>query len=267
MRAEELDLVMAHLDDGSRSSRRAVASCTPTRPSLTAFGADARSEPSDRIAKRPGEEQGQAFHPDGRPLTDAENPLYRAMAGEIVDAEEIHHTDEFGVFRVLECSAFQVPHAEGAPKRVMIVLRDITAASNYRESLVSFAGTVAHDLNNPLSVVDGWAEALEERLTESDQSDAAAAAPMVEHIRVGRRADARRSSPTCSAHAVARDQSLKCEPVEAFTNLVKHIVATRDRPRRGRDHRGRARRRLGRPCPGPSGPRQPGRQRVQVRRR
>ena len=132
---------------------------------------------------------------------------------------------------MLECSAFQVPHAEGAPKRVMIVLRDITTASNYRESLVSFAGTVAHDLNNPLSVIDGWAEALEERLSESEESDAAAAAPMVQHIRVG--VDQMRGFISdLLAHAVARDQSLKCEPV-SLTNLVKHIVATRDRPHGG----------------------------------
>ena len=36
------------------------------------------------------------------------------------------------------------------------------------------------------------------------------------------------------AHAVSRDQSLHCESV-ALRNLVKHIAATRDRPRNGGD--------------------------------
>ena len=229
VRAEELDMVMSHLDDGVAIIEEGGRVLHANQALLTAFGSR-DAEPIERVAE-PGEEKGQAYHPDGRPLEDADNPLYRALAGEVVEAEEIHHTDEFGVFRVLECSAFQVPHAEGAPKRVMIVLRDITTASNYRESLVSFAGTVAHDLNNPLSVIDGWAEALEERLSESEESDAAAAAPMVQHIRVG--VDQMRGFISdLLAHAVARDQSLKCEPV-SLTNLVKHIVATRDRPHGG----------------------------------
>ena len=264
VRAEELDMVMSHLDDGVAIIEEGGRVLHANQALLTAFGTR-EAEPLERVAE-PGEEKGQAYHPDGRPLEDADNPLYRALAGEVVEAEEIHHTDEFGVFRVLECSAFQVPHAEGAPKRVMIVLRDITAASNYRESLVSFAGTVAHDLNNPLSVIDGWAEALEERLSESDESDAAAAAPMVQHIRVG--VDQMRGFISdLLAHAVARDQSLKCEPV-SLTNLVKHIAATRDRPHGGGEIvAGDAGRRLGRPGARAPGPRQPGRQRVQVRRR
>jgi signal transduction histidine kinase len=229
VRADELDMVMSHLDDGVAIIEEGGRVLHANQALLTAFGTR-EPEPLEHVAA-PGEEKGQAYHPDGRPLKDADNPLYRAMAGEVVEREEIHHTDEYGVFRVLECSAFQVPHAEGTPKRVMIVLRDITAASSYRESLVGFAGTVAHDLNNPLSVIDGWAEALEDRLSESDQSDAAAAAPMVQHIRVG--VDQMRGFISdLLAHAVARDQSLKCEPV-SLTNLVKHIVATRDRPQGG----------------------------------
>ncbi len=229
VRAEELDLVMSHLDDGIAIIEEGGRVLHANQALLTAFGSRA-PEPIERVAE-PGQEKGQAFHPDGRPLTNAENPLYRALAGEVVEAEEIHHTDEYGVFRVLECSAFQVPHAEGSPKRVMIVLRDTTAASSYRESLVGFAGTVAHDLNNPLGVIDGWAEALQEVLAESNQSDAAAAAPMVQHIRVGV-GQMRGFISDLLAHAVARDQSLKCEPV-SLTNVVKHIAATRDQPQGG----------------------------------
>jgi signal transduction histidine kinase len=229
VRAEELDMVMAHLEDGVAIIEEGGRVLHANQALLTAFGSR-EPQPLERVAEQ-GEEKGQAYHPDGRPLEDADNPLYRALAGEVVESEEIHHTDEFGVFRVLECSAFQVPHAEGAAKRVMIVLRDITAASTYRESLVSFAGTVAHDLNNPLSVIDGWAEALQETLSGSDQSDAAAAAPMLKHIRGG--VEQMRGFITdLLAHAVARDQSLKCEPV-SLTRLVKHIITTRDRPRGG----------------------------------
>ncbi len=82
------------------------------------------------MSRTRSDRKGQAFHPDGRPLEDEENAYVRALAGEIVDAEEIHHIDEHGVARVLEVTAFPVPHAEGAPKRAMMIIRDVTAASS-----------------------------------------------------------------------------------------------------------------------------------------
>ena len=130
-------MVMAHLDDGVAIIEEDGRVLHANQALLTAFGSR-EPEPIERV-QDPDQRQGQAYHPDGRPLEEHENPLVRAMAGEVINAEEIHHTDEYGIFRVLETSAFQVPHAEGAPKRVMIVLRDITAASKYRESLVGFA--------------------------------------------------------------------------------------------------------------------------------
>ena len=80
-------------------------------------------------------------------------------------------------------------------------------------------------------MIDGWAEALEDDLTAATQSDARAAAPMVQHIRAG--VDQMRGFiADLLAHAVARDQTLSCEQV-ALRNLVKHIAATRDRPHGG----------------------------------
>ena len=229
MRANELDMVMSHLDDGVAIIEEGGRVLHANAALLTAFGTRP-AQPLERVPEA-HERKGQAYHPDGRPLEDAANPLHRAMAGEVVEAEEIHHVDEDGAFRVLECSAFPVPTPEDAPQRVMIVLRDVTAASNYRESLVSFAGTVAHDLNNPLSVIDGWAEALEEDLGSSDSAEATLAVPMVQHIRGGV-AQARGLVSDLLAHSVARDQALSCEPIP-LRNLVKHIAGTRDRPRGG----------------------------------
>ena len=162
VRADELDMVMSRLQDGIAIIEAGGRVVHANDALLTAFGTRP-SEPLDQVPN-PEDRKGQAFHPDGRPLEEEQNAYVRAMAGEVVDAEEIHHIDEYGVARVLEVSAFPVPHAEGAPHRVMMVIRDVTTASTHRESLSSFAGTVAHDLNNPLSVIDGWAEALEDEL-------------------------------------------------------------------------------------------------------
>ena len=229
MRADELDMVMSHLDDGIAIIEEGGRVVHANAALLTAFG----TRPPEPLERVPGPEErkGQAYHPDGRKLEDPDNPYIRAMQGEVVDAEEIHHIDEFGVFRVLEVSAFPVATPKDAPVRAMIVIRDVTAASNYRESLVSFAGTVAHDLNNPLSVIDGWAEALEEDLVAMDTPDAARGVSMVQHIRAGVE-QARGFISALLAHSVSRDQALECEPVP-LRNLVKHISGTRDRPRAG----------------------------------
>jgi len=229
MRADELDMVMSHLDDGIAIIEEGGRVVHANAALLTAFGTRP-PEPLERVPT-PEERKGQAFHPDGRKLEDPDNPYIRAMQGEVVDAEEIHHVDEHGVARVLEVSAFPVPTPKDAPVRAMIVIRDVTAASNYRESLVSFAGTVAHDLNNPLSVIDGWAEALEEDLIAANTPDAARAGSMVQHIRASVE-QARGFISALLAHSVSRDQALECEPV-ALRNLVKHISGTHDRPRAG----------------------------------
>jgi PAS domain-containing protein len=231
LRAHELDMVMSHLDDGVaiiEETGRVVHANLALR---TAFGTKPVNN-ADRISE-PGEEESSLYYPDGRLVPPEGNPYVRALAGEVVEAEEYHHPEDGGFVRVLEMSAFQVPIPAGAPKRVMVVVRDVTSATTHRESLVSFAGTVAHDLNNPLSVIDGWAEALEEDLSRSDSPDAARAVPMVRHIRTSVE-QARAFISALLAHSVSRDQALDLEPI-ALSALVKHLVSTRDRPRGGGD--------------------------------
>jgi PAS domain S-box-containing protein len=229
LRANELDLVMSHLEDGVaiiEEGGRVVHTNTAIR---TAFGSRPE-QPVERVAEV-GERDGQAYHPDGRPLAEADNPVNRALAGEVIDREEYHHVDGHGVARWLEVSAFPIPHAVDAPARAMIVIRDTTAATTHRESLVSFAGTVAHDLNNPLSVIDGWAEALEEDFAASQSREAALAMPMIQHIRASV-ANARAFISDLLAHTVARDQALECEQI-SLGSMVKQITGSRDRPRNG----------------------------------
>ena len=168
-------------------------------------------------------------HPDGRPVETAEYPYRRALDGEEVIAEE-YHIRRPGVIaqQVIEISAYPLDVEPGARRRAMVVVRDITAEKAQQDSLVGFASTVAHDLNNPLSVIDGWAEAIEEDLGASADPVALTAAGMMQHIRGG--VDQMRAFVAdLLAHAVARDQSLRCEHV-SLTTMVKHISATRDLP-------------------------------------
>jgi signal transduction histidine kinase len=230
VRADELDLVMSHLDDGVAIIEEGGRVVHANLALRTTFG----SQPVNHTNRLPDPDDpltGGIYTPDGHRVPWERTPYMRALAGEVLDSEEFHHPEPDGSVRVLGISAFLVPTPEGAPRRVMVVIRDITSATTHRESLASFAGTVAHDLNNPLSVIDGWAEALEEDLTASSSDDAIRAMPMVRRIRssVGQ---ARAFITDLLAHSAARDQALDCEQIPLAT-LVKHIASTRDRPRTG----------------------------------
>jgi PAS domain S-box-containing protein len=168
------------------------------------------------------------FHPDGRPLREDEFPYRRALEGESVRDEEQYLRRPDSPTQILSVSAFPLPSDPGQKRRAMVVVRDITLERSYQDSLANFAGTVAHDLNNPLSVIDGWAEAIQEDLAESADPVAQGAASAVDHIRGGVE-QMRSFISDLLAHAVARDQTLRCEAVP-LRNIIKHIAVQRDRP-------------------------------------
>ncbi|BCJ45718.1 hypothetical protein GCM10010168_58620 [Actinoplanes ianthinogenes] len=104
------------------------------------------------------------FHPDGTPLADAELPYQRALAGEDVQPMDVLIRNaavpegrivRFNVSRLASPSGLQ---------HVVVVFHDVTADRRHRDELMSFAGVVAHDLLNPLTTIEGWAEVLETEL-------------------------------------------------------------------------------------------------------
>lgn len=167
-------------------------------------------------------------HPDGRLLGDDEYTYLRAIEGHQVDEEEYHLRRPGSPIKILTISAYPLPLENRDKRRAMVVVRDVTLERSYQDGLADFAGTVAHDLNNPLSVIDGWAEAIQEDLGESTDPIAGEARAMVEHIRAGVE-QMRGFIGDLLAHAVARDQRLRCEQISLRT-MVEHIATQRDRP-------------------------------------
>lgn len=223
-RASELDLMLETLSDGVaivEEGGRIVHSNTALRRLLT--GPDDEGYDGRRV--RPAAAY-HLHHPDGRPMTDDEMPFTRAFRGETVRGEEYHlRLPSVPAGRVLEMSAIALPAEPGEVPRAMVTVRDVTAESAHRDALADFAGTVAHDLNNPLSVVSGWAESLDETFRESDQVPATTGAPMVSHI-LAATERMREFISDLLAHTVARDQSLQCERVP-LRNVVKDLEDTR----------------------------------------
>ena len=123
------------------------------------------------------------YHEDGTEVDEDDMPSVRALAGQEVPPADYHlRTEAVPEGRVLEMSARPVaPQDADDPPRAMINIRDVTADRQHRDALASFAGVVAHDLFNPLTVVTGWAESLEEEFSEGSVP-ASVGLPMVARV-------------------------------------------------------------------------------------
>jgi signal transduction histidine kinase/integral membrane sensor domain MASE1 len=166
------------------------------------------------------------FAPDGSPLPDEELPAALAFAGhEVVNKDYLMKTLRFPEGRILEMSVSHLPRsAPDEHRRVVINYRDVTLTRQDRDSLSSFAGVVAHDLLSPLSIVDGWAEALNEEFLEGpvDPADGGA---MVTRIQ-GASRHMRRFIDDLLSYTVARDHPLRVEDVD-LTALTEGVAALR----------------------------------------
>lgn len=101
------------------------------------------------------------FRPDGSRLPPQEMAHARALAGEDVhNVELLVRNSGVPDGRVVSVSARRLQGDDG----VVVVFHDVTAERRQRDELASFAGVVAHDLLNPLTTIDGWAENLDDTL-------------------------------------------------------------------------------------------------------
>ncbi len=154
------------------------------------------------------------YHANGVPLTASELPGARALAGETVPPVDLHvRAPSIPDGRVVEVSALPLEnHDLSAPRRAMVNVRDVTVDRQHRDSLASFAGVVAHDLFNPLTVVDGWTEALVDEFA-AGPVPAAMALPILTRIQ-GAASHMRAFIADLLAYTVAKDQSLRTGPVD-----------------------------------------------------
>ncbi len=231
VRAAELDQILENLEDGVaiiEEDGSVVHSNTAVAHLLTGEDDAPDGEGISDEVIEPAERY-HLFHPDGLQMRDDELPFVRAFRDEVVSAEEFHlrHPLIPGT-RVLEINAFLVPTAPGVPRRSMVTVRDITGIKAHNDALAAFAGTVAHDLNNPLGVIDGWAEALEDEFAQEQPVSPSTGAPMVRHIRQGAKLMGDFITDLL-AHAVARDQDLHCELVD-IDDVLTELVAVRQTP-------------------------------------
>ena len=208
-RATLFSTVIEHLDEGvtvitadddytvrNRAARR-----------LTGSGGFLRPGPADPRQPRLVDESGE-------PIPVSEMPHTRARAEARVVRETVWAQLPSGGRRQLEVSSIPVPGLgdDGGPV-VVNTVRDVTQAHEERDQLVAFAGVVAHDLKNPLTVIRGWSESLQEELAADGPPDVRALRSMVE--RVQNASDQMTSFiDDLLGITVARDRALDLEPLD-----------------------------------------------------
>ena len=126
---------------------------------------------------------------------------------------------------VLEITATPLPPMPGdtVPKAV-VNFRDVTEARRERDVLASFAGVVAHDLNNPLTVANGWLKVLRSKF-ETGPVGGDEALPALE--RVIRATDNMRAFiDDLLSYAVAENQTLQLTDVD-LSAVVEDVASLR----------------------------------------
>jgi signal transduction histidine kinase len=184
------------------------------------LGTDGQSDELRLAAER------TLFHDDGTPLGPDELPVLRVLAGDEVEPADYHlRADSVPGGRVLEIGARPLaPHDAEERPLAMMNIRDVTADRQHRDALASFAGVVAHDLFNPLTIVTGWTESLADEFA-TGPVPGSVGLPMVARVHEASN-HMRHVIGDLLAYTVARDQSLRPADVD-LTAEVRALALLR----------------------------------------
>lgn len=167
-----------------------------------------------------------SFVVDGEQVPPSERPVARALRGEDVQDTEAWVGQDPP--RVLSFGARRLSAAAGRDARVVLTARDVTVEHTQRAALETFAGVVAHDLQNPLSAIHGWTELLADHLLRTAPEDRRAG-ELIERMRTSS-TRMRSLIDELLAYATVKDKQLSPEPVD-LSEVVAQI--TRERGRTG----------------------------------
>lgn len=220
-RARLFSAVIEHLDEGVTVITADDAYTVRNRAArrLTGVGGFLDPDPDDA-------DQPQMFGLDGTPLAVPDMPHSRARAESRVVREAVRVRKPSGAERYLEISSIPVPGI-GNDDRPLVVntLRDITKDHEERDQLVAFAGVVAHDLKNPLTVIGGWSESIQEELDTNASPDVLALRSMVDRVQSAS-TQMRTFIDDLLNITVARDRPLAREVLD-FSALAEEVAELR----------------------------------------
>jgi PAS domain S-box-containing protein len=162
-------------------------------------------------------------HPNGTLIAEDDTPLVRALRGEHVDGMEAEITLPDGSRKALLLNARPLTGTTGELIGAVAASYNVTALRDREADLAAFAGVAAHDLKAPLAGVAGFAEILDDELTDTDAGGQAR--PMLGRI-IGGVDRMRRLIDDLLAYATARDAALDRQPVD-LGEMVAEVITER----------------------------------------
>lgn len=165
------------------------------------------------------------FHPDGTPIAEQDMPLLRALRGDAVTSMDMlvrnaAHPDG----RIVSISTRPLDGTTGRHGAVA-VYHDVTDDRRRQSELASFAGVVAHDLLNPLTTINGWADIVRETVADLPGDATAQALDGITRID---RASARMRTLIHDLLAYSTARDARAEPVDlSLADVVQDVAAAR----------------------------------------
>ncbi|WP_110182558.1 ATP-binding protein [Nocardioides solisilvae] len=172
---------------------------------------------------------GGFYDMDGARLTPDRLHHVRALAGESVrDEDMVVRPAENAPDRVIRVTAQLMPVPPGTPRQVLVTAHDVTDERAHSTALAAFAGEVAHDLKNPLTVIEGWSEVLESRFAAGTTLDSEEGLRLLARVQ-GAATHMRTLIGELLSYTLARDRALRPERVR-LCDLACEVVALHEKP-------------------------------------
>lgn len=108
---------------------------------------------------------------EGRPLTLAQLPFARALAGEVFQDYRLILRGASGDETVMSFSGAPARADDGTIEGAVVVFRDITASQKLERAKDEFLAVAAHELRSPLAAVRSYADLLLRREQQREEAD------------------------------------------------------------------------------------------------
>ena len=178
-RAELLDAVVGSIEEGIlvvQDDGEVLLTNTATGRLFRAPHDPASTDPADHASPY------RLWRHDGSAVLPADLPSRLVLDGTAYLSQDFDVRQGENVVRVVEVAATKLPDAPQEQRKAIVTFRDVSDERKERTELQAFAGVVAHDLANPLTVITGWAEALIHTAEESGTMTAAEVTSMARRI-------------------------------------------------------------------------------------
>lgn len=154
-------------------------------------------------------------------------PNRRAFEGTYDGAADLGVRRDGKLMRTLEIKAAPLPTTSADQHaRAVLTLRDVTAEREERTELEGFAGVVAHDLANPLTIIVGWSEALLQLADDPEPVENDELKTLALRL-LGASSQMRAFINDLLGYTLSRNNVLQTSTID-LSELVHEIVASRD---------------------------------------